>query len=198
MPDFGAPFSRRSPRLPSAIRQIVERSRSLCLVLVLLDYPDLAAAFTSRRSFTMKLVTVRALAKILVGGAWAASLCGVFSSIAAAQAPASFVYVANNDSTVSTYSVDAATGSLTDAGVALIGPMSSSFSLGLSPSQTLLYVGDNTGAGTWGFAIDANSGALTPLAGSPFPVPDALSFAVDPAGGFFVAAGAGGVSSYRI
>lgn len=146
----------------------------------------------------VKSGTPRAFTRIPLVGAMVVSLCGVFSSNVAAQAQASFVYVANNNPTVSLYSVQADTGSLIDAGVTPIGPTSSAFCLGLNPTQTLMYVCDNTGQGTWGFSVDADNGALTPLAGSPFPF-NALSLAVDPTGTFLVSAEAGGgVSSYRI
>ncbi len=147
----------------------------------------------------MRSLTGRALTNILTAAAVAASLGSVFSSIGAAQAQACFVYVANNNSTVSIYSVDAATGSLTDAGLASLDPTSSSFSLAVNPAQTFLYVGTNSGHGTWGFAIDADSGALTPLADSPFPLFASLSLAVDLSGRFLIAAlGGPNVSSYRI
>ncbi len=142
--------------------------------------------------------SARALTKILAAATLAASLGNVFSPTAAAQAQACFAYVANNNPSVSIYSVDAATGSLTDAGTASLGPMSSAFALAINPSQTFLYVGDNAGTGTWGFAIDADSGALTPLADSPFPVTNSLSLAVEPSGRFLIAALGGNVSSFRI
>jgi 6-phosphogluconolactonase len=131
----------------------------------------------------------------------AALVCGInimASATADAQAQACFAYVANNDPSISIYSVDATTGSLDDAGTTSLGPGISSFSLAIDASQTLLYVGTNSGSGTWGFAIDPDTGALTPLAGSPFPVFNALSLAVDPTDRFLVVAEGARVSSYRI
>lgn len=146
----------------------------------------------------MQIAHVQALRKSLMAAALAISIGSVFGPTAAAQAQACFIYVANNNPSVSIYSVDADTGSLADAGTASLRPMSSAFTLAINPAQTFLYVGDNSGAGTWGFAIDAASGALTPLDGSPFPVFNSNGLAVDPSGSFLVAALGGNVSSYRI
>jgi 6-phosphogluconolactonase len=123
---------------------------------------------------------------------------GIFGAPAMAQAQACFAYVANNDPSISVFSVDTTTGSLADAGTVYLPPMSSTFTLAMNPSQTFLYVGDNAGGGTSGFATDANTGDLTPLAGSPFPVSASVSLAVDPSERFLVIARGSNVHSYRI
>ena len=93
------------------------------------------------------------------------------------------------------WSVDAATGSLTvlpgspfEAGVATFDPA-------LDPEGKFLYVSAGaTGGllgsgGILGFKVDANSGALTPLASSPFSSGTALlDLVVDPSGRFLFAA----------
>jgi len=94
------------------------------------------------------------------------------------------------------WSVDAATGSLAvlpgspfDAGVATFDPA-------LDPEGKFLYVSAGaTGGllgsgGMLGFKVDANSGALTPLASSPFSSGTALlDLVVDPSGRFLFAGG---------
>jgi 6-phosphogluconolactonase len=143
-------------------------------------------------TFVVNGVFAKISAAALVVVAGLSFLC----STGAAQA--SYLYVANSNSTISIYSVNGTTGNLTDVGVASIGTMSSSFSLAVNPQQTFLYVGDNTGRGTWGFAIGSDGATLTPLDGSPFPISYMHSAAVDPTGTFLVAAHPGNVSSYRI
>jgi 6-phosphogluconolactonase (cycloisomerase 2 family) len=138
------------------------------------------------------LLLARVLTTVALVGAF-----GIFGAPAAAQPQACFAYVANNDPSISVFSVDT-TGSLADAGTVYLPPMSSTFTLAMNPSQTLLYVGDNAGGGTSGFATDANTGDLTPLAGSPFPVSPSLSLAVDPSERFLVIARGSNVQSYRI
>jgi 6-phosphogluconolactonase (cycloisomerase 2 family) len=121
----------------------------------------------------------------------------VSSGIASAQATSCFAYVANNNPSISIYSVDV-TGSLAEVDTVSLPPMSSAFTLAMNPSQTLLYVADNAGARTFGFAIDADTGALTPLAGSPFPMGTGLSMAVEPSGRFLLMALGSSVHTYRI
>lgn len=121
----------------------------------------------------------------------------LLSTTAAAQPHACFAYVANNNPSISAYAVDV-TGSLAEVETVLLPPPSSTFSLAMTPSQAFLYVGDNSGADTRGFAIDAHTGALTELASSPFPVSNSLSMAVDPPGRFLVIARGSNVQTYRI
>jgi len=78
-----------------------------------------------------------------------------------------FVYVANNqDGTVSTFLVDQAM--LRARGYVSLGENSSPISLTLTPSQKFLYVGNNSSLGIAAFAVNAATGDLTPIAGSPF------------------------------
>ena len=78
-----------------------------------------------------------------------------------------FVYVANNqDGTVSTFLVDGAM--LRARGYVSLGANSSAISLTLTPSQKFLYVGNNSSLGIAAFAVNAATGDLAPVAGSPF------------------------------
>lgn len=107
-----------------------------------------------------------------------------------------FVYVANGyeGDSVSAYAVDADTGALTTipGTAACGGPHDSAncfatgaypFAVAVDPSGAFAYVansGDNTLSG---FAIDQGTGALVPLAGSPFPAGESPeSLAIDPVG----------------
>jgi hypothetical protein len=129
-----------------------------------------------------------------------AALAGCFSialSTTAAAQHACFAYVANNNPSVSTYSLDTA-GSLTEVTTVGLLPGSSAFTFAMTPSQSFLYVGDNFGMGISGFAIDAATGALTALAGSPFPFPYAQAMVVDPSRRFLLVAHGGSVKTYGI
>ncbi len=85
---------------------------------------------------------------------------------------AKFVYVANSASNnVSAFTVNATTGVLT----ALTGGVGNPYSAGLYPraievdaSGKFVYVVNYNGANVSGYTIDANSGVLTAMAGSPF------------------------------
>ena len=77
-----------------------------------------------------------------------------------------FLYVGNNtDSTLSTFTIDPATGALTPSGSPLTLSSSVSF-CNVDVSGKFLYV---AGSGISGFSVDPTTGALTPISGSPFP-----------------------------
>jgi len=103
-----------------------------------------------------------------------------------------FAYVANfNSSTVSAYTIDPRTGALTPiagspfpVGSESLFAGSEPLSVAVDPSGRFTYVTNSTG-GVSGFMIDSSTGALTAIAGSPFPsglFP--ASVAVDPSGKF--------------
>jgi 6-phosphogluconolactonase (cycloisomerase 2 family) len=78
-----------------------------------------------------------------------------------------FVYVGNNqDGTVSTFLVDGVM--LRARGYVYLGTYGSPITLTLTPSQKFLYVGSNGGLGISAFAVNAASGDLAPVPGSPF------------------------------
>ncbi len=123
----------------------------------------------------------------------------------AVDAAGKFAYVANNASNdVSAYSIDAASGALTPV-------TGSPFAAGYGPESIVVdaagkfvYVTSvNTNAGTGSvsaYAIDAATGALTPVAGGPF-VAGAYPYgvALAPNGKFaYVANGDIGISAYRV
>ena len=58
----------------------------------------------------------------------------------------------------------------------------------MNPSGKFLYSSNGVGGGIWGFTVDAGSGALTPMSGSPFNTSTVVSECVsDPSGRFLVA-----------
>src|SRR5579863_10307565 len=106
-----------------------------------------------------------------------------------------FAYVANNqDGTVSIFEIDHAMLRARDyAYVAGSSPLS----LALTPSQKFLYAGGNGSPGLVAYAVNAETGRLTPLPPTPFYSP-LFQLAVDPTGEFLVTADGGSVSSYKI
>lgn len=108
-----------------------------------------------------------------------------------------FVYVANNqDGTVSTFLVDQAM--LRARGYVSLGGDSSPISLTLTPSQKFLYVGNNSSFGIAGFAVNAATGDLTPVAGSPFDSGGLLQLVAHPTANLLLVATGSAVESYLI
>jgi 6-phosphogluconolactonase len=108
-----------------------------------------------------------------------------------------FVYVANNqDGTVSTFLVDNAM--LRARGYVSLGGDSSPISLTLTPSQRFLYVGNNSSVGIAGFAVNAATGDLTPVAGSPFDSGGLLQLVAHPTANLLLVATGSAVESYLI
>src|SRR5262249_37820197 len=104
-----------------------------------------------------------------------------------------FVYVANNGSNdVSAFSINATSGALTPVSGSpfATGASSSSFPLSISidPSGTFVYVANSNSSPETisGFGVDSTTGALTPLAGSPFTagLTQPFSLSVDPSGAY--------------
>src|SRR5215831_11118889 len=81
---------------------------------------------------------------------------------------ARFAFVANlgNDRVLSAYTVDATTGVLRHNGYAVVSSGTGFTSVSVAPSNNLVYATNSSGV--WGFSINASTGALTPIAGSPF------------------------------
>jgi 6-phosphogluconolactonase (cycloisomerase 2 family) len=110
-----------------------------------------------------------------------------------------FVYVVNNDSglgSISAYTLDSETGALTPVAGS---PFATGFgpaSMVIDPTGKFAYVNnedDSPGGDVSGYTIDAATGALTAMAGSPFlSGSGALSIALAPSGKFgYVGSGAG-------
>jgi 6-phosphogluconolactonase (cycloisomerase 2 family) len=99
-----------------------------------------------------------------------------------------FLYVINTPGSVSGYSIDAATGVLTQMAGNAWGTPANSVLAGVHPNGKFVYLkhpfsGATTGNGLSAFVIDAATGALTRVAGSPFDSganPGAVAF--DPSG----------------
>lgn len=66
------------------------------------------------------------------------------------------------------WSVDAATGTLSDLPASPFAGGTTPFGVAINPSGKFLYVSNGSTGGISGFTIDAASGALAPMSGSPF------------------------------
>lgn len=109
-----------------------------------------------------------------------------------------FVYVANGppDGTISAYSINIGNGVLTPLAGSPYpagGLAPSGFALTYSTSPQFLYLATSGGATFSGFSINPNTGALTPIPGSPFASSgnNPAAIAVDPSFPFLYAANAG-------
>ena len=140
---------------------------------------------TSSRRIGDRLGLMRACSTLC-----AALVIGI--SLFPAPLHAQFVYAANTGSNdVSAYTIDPRTGALTPiagspfpVGSESLFAGSEPLSVAVDPSGRFTYVTNSTG-GVSGFMIDSSTGALTAIAGSPFPsglFP--ASVAVDPSGKF--------------
>ena len=117
-----------------------------------------------------------------------------------------FAYVANSASgTISAYRVDATTGALTPVAGSPFPDEWSPVSVTVNPAGTFAYAANsfgNTGPGTVSaYRINARTGALMPVAGSPFAAGiGPASVTVNPAGTFAYVAnnGSSTVSAYRV
>lgn len=112
---------------------------------------------------------------------------------ATVDATGHYLYVSNQDSTqgtVSAFSIDGTTGTLTAIGGSPFPTSANSgpSQLSADPTAKFLYVPLSGGAAVFGFAI-GSTGALTPLAGSPFAVgSQPNSVIIDPSGKFLYSA----------
>jgi 6-phosphogluconolactonase (cycloisomerase 2 family) len=104
-----------------------------------------------------------------------------------------FAYSANNDNTVSSYTVDSVTGQLRSTGYALVGSRPNAVTA--TPSNAFVYTA-NFNAGNVSAFSTSSSGALKAVPGSPFPgQPDAFAIAVDPTSKFLYVANANSTSN---
>jgi 6-phosphogluconolactonase (cycloisomerase 2 family) len=104
-----------------------------------------------------------------------------------------FGYSANSDNTISSYTVDSATGQLRSTGYVSAGTRPNA--VVATPSDAFVYAA-NFGSGNVSAYSTSSSGALTPISGSPFPgEPDAFAIAVDPSNKFVYVANANSTSN---
>ena len=120
---------------------------------------------------------------------------------------AKYAYVANNvSSNVSAYSINRASGALTALAASPYAAGTNPTSVTIDVSGTFVYVANAMGIGGRGgnnvsaYTINANTGALTPVAGSPFATSmSPFSVTTDPSGKFlYVASETEGVSAFVI
>jgi len=120
-------------------------------------------------------------------------------SIGALAAVPRFAYVVNSkDATLSVYAVDAASGQLRNNGYVFTETKPSGVTIA---GGAFLYVSNSGKNNVSAFTLEAVTGALTPVAGSPFAAGTAPAAIVsDPAGKFVFVAnkGAGNVSAFAI
>lgn len=105
-----------------------------------------------------------------------------------------FAYVANSDNTVSSYTVNSATGQLRSTGYALAGTRPNS--VAVTPSGAFVYTANFASGNVSGYAAASGSGALTAVSGSPFAgQADAFAITVDPSSRFVYVANANSSSN---
>lgn len=116
-----------------------------------------------------------------------------------------FAYVANlNSSNISAYSINASTGTLTPVPGSPFASGPYPASVSVNPAGTFAYVATGLPGevgSIWAYRIDASSGALTPVVGSPFAAGSGpRSVTVNPAGTFAYVANSisSNVSAYSI
>jgi 6-phosphogluconolactonase (cycloisomerase 2 family) len=114
-----------------------------------------------------------------------------------------YSYVSNNtDNTISAFVIDPQTGKTRSIGYVLAGgPLFSPFGIAIDPQQRFLYTVSNFQPGVAAFTIDAASGRLAPVAGSPFAATTFQRIAkVHPNGKFLYVSDQGGgtVSAFAI
>lgn len=123
------------------------------------------------------------------------------------NAAGTFAYVANQgdgrpDGSISAYSIDPATGALTQVSGSPFATETAPQSIAVNPAGTFVYAVEPYRDNVYAFSIDRTTGALTPIAGSPFSVGNNPQFIViNPAGTFAYVtnSGQGGyVSVYKI
>ena len=119
------------------------------------------------------------------------------SPVAVAINPAgTFLYVANrNGNSVSAFSINQATGALTGLSASPFATEGQPYALLMHPSGKFLFVtnySSNVQGSVSVFAIDAGTGVLTEISGSPFPVGyNPVALAGNPAGNFVYVANSG-------
>ncbi len=110
-----------------------------------------------------------------------------------------FAYTVNNNAqTVSAYSVDTGNGALTPIGSYATGQCP--ISLTVDPTGRFVYVGNSCGSsvGVWAYAIDASSGGLMLVTGSPFGNSSAIAVTAAPNGQVLYASSGSQIRGYTI
>ncbi len=128
-----------------------------------------------------------------------------FSGRALTADPASkYLYVGSdagyNDANIAVYSIDSTSGALTAVQTIVAPGTGRPTGMGIVPSGKFLYITGFDGAVVDGFTIDAATGKLTFIPGSPFPGGGGVGegLAIDPLGKYVYAGNRGGVAMYTI
>ena len=118
-----------------------------------------------------------------------------------------FAYVANTGGNVSAYTINATSGVLTPVAGSPFAAGANPLSVTVDPSGTFVYVANagnpgpngSSGNNVSAYTLNATTGALTEVAGSPFAAGGApQSVKVDPSGKFAYVANMSGISAYTI
>ena len=137
----------------------------------------------------------------VVSGAGTIGTANVTDVSVECSTPSRFAYAANaGDNTISSYSINPATGALTAIGTP-VATGASPFAITGSPDRKHLYVVNQVSSDISVYAIDDTTGVPTPIAGSPFAAgtdPQAMAFA--PSGEFLYVAnrGSDNLSAYAV
>jgi 6-phosphogluconolactonase len=110
-----------------------------------------------------------------------------------------FAYVTSTGSLVSIYTVDSMTGALTFEQLSGVEPLSRRY-VAIHPSGKFVYLTEENAPTVSGYAVDPNTGALTPVPGSPFGVGglEGEALAIDPSGNFLYVSTGGQISEFRV
>lgn len=111
-----------------------------------------------------------------------------------------FLYATGGGSGVQAFKIDSSTGALTF--ISSFPSVVGAYSLTVDPTGKFVYAASIQSGSVSAYTIDATTGALTPVAGSPFPgASSAFAIAVDPTGKFVYVANANptdSISAYTI
>lgn len=156
---------------------------------------------TNAASNNVSAFTINATSGALTPVAGSPFATGTFPSGVAVDPSGRFLYVVNIlSNNVSAYTINATTGALTPVagspfatgGGLNAGPNA----LAIDPSGKFAYVANNGGDGVSAYTINTTSGALTPVAGSPFAgFAGPAGVTVDPSGRFVYVANAANITS---
>ena len=97
-----------------------------------------------------------------------------------------FAYIANGNNSISGYTIDPASGALTQLPGSPFAGGSDPFAIQFTPDAKFAYIANYLGNAVSGYSLNGTNGELTPIAGSPFPTEDGapVTLAIAPSGKF--------------